>query len=59
MIKEIIYGILHGHTDIMRFVIILDSKCIVSGGDNSIRIWSIVDKRQESVLRGHAERVIA
>ena len=50
---------LEGHTGTVRSVAVTkDSKYIISGSDDStIRIWNILEKRQEAVLEGHTSNV--
>ena len=48
-----------GHTDFVRSVAVnTDNNYIISGsGDNTIRLWNILEKTQETVLEGHTDFV--
>ena len=50
---------LEGHTSYVNSVAITsDNKYIISGSDdNTIRIWNLLKKRQETVLEGHTSYV--
>ena len=56
------YGLLvEGHTSIVWCVAIThNNKSIVSGGgDSTIRIWDLQEKRQKTNLRGHTNYVVS
>ena len=48
-----------GHTNYVRTVAVTrDNKYIISGSeDKTIRIWNLLEKRQETVLQGHLNGV--
>ena len=54
-----IYLFLEGHTSWVSSVVVTsDNKYIVSGSwDKTIRIWNLLEKRQETVLQGHTDSV--
>ena len=52
---------LEGHTDYVTCVIVTkDNKYIISGSDDrTIRIWNLLEQRQEGVLEGHFAEVLS
>ena len=50
---------MQGHTSSVRTVAVTsDNKYIISGShDKTIRIWNLLQKRQETVFRGHTDSV--
>ena len=57
---ESAFGIfLEGHSDSVNSLIVTsDNKYIISGSsDKTIRIWNLLEKRQERVLKGHKSEV--
>ena len=47
------------HADVVRAVAVTyDNKYIISGSlENTLRVWNLQEKRQETVMRGHASYV--
>ena len=53
-------AILQCFTTVRSIAITSDDKFIVSGGgDNTVKIWSIIDKREETILAGHTGSVMS
>ena len=50
---------MQGHAkQVTTVVVTRDNKYIISGSeDNTIRIWNLLEKTQESVLQGHSKQV--
>ena len=53
------YGLLIESHDgaVLSLAITHDNKYVVSGGDNTIRVWNLQEERQESILEGHSTLV--
>ena len=44
-------------TAVNRIKITSDNKYIISGGDTTIRIWDLLEKKQVAVLEGHTDYI--
>jgi WD domain, G-beta repeat. len=55
VIEEQYEGVFEGHTSAVNAILVTkDKKFVITGSDDhTVRIWNLIDKRQESVLEGH------